>query len=82
MWAFLAQLFKAGMIGDEQMNDPGYCRQRAADFREKAHMADDPFIKSSLEAVAKEFEHRASELQRDAYAVTQAAFPKPGSKIG
>jgi hypothetical protein len=50
------------MAGDEERDDPVYGLQRAADFGAKAKVTDNRAIKSSLEAVAREFEYRAAAL--------------------
>ena len=41
------------------LNDAEGCLRKAEEYREKARATDDPRVKSALEAVAREFTHKA-----------------------
>ena len=48
---------------DEEKNDSGYCLRKAAEFRRKAAATTDWLLRTSYEAVAREFEERAELLR-------------------
>jgi hypothetical protein len=47
----------------DEMNDPEYCLKKVAEYRAKAQAAADRLLKSTFEAAAREYEHRATELK-------------------
>ena len=51
------------MVEDEEIHDVSFCLRKEVEYNAKAHAATDPKIKSTYEAVAREYAYRARLLE-------------------